>query len=213
MVETLPQPKMGHLLPEVIDAPPEKRLLTREEYHKMAEAGIFRPDERLELINGEVYKKMSPQKSSHFFVVDAVQEALKRAFGDAFVVRAQAPVTDGANSEPEPDICVVRGSRRDFAAAHPWLAQTALVVEVTDTSLRTDRRVKAPVYARAGVADYWVVNLKNRTVEVYREPASLRDDTGEFGYRGRRIYSEGETISPLAAPEASVAVDDILPPE
>jgi Uma2 family endonuclease len=215
MVETLPRVQVlsdpGPEVPPVeADGPgPCKRLLTREEYHKMAEAGIFGPDERLELIDGEVYKTMSPQARLHARAIMRLASRLREAFGEGFYVQQQLPLA-GPDSEPEPDLSVLPGTPED-AREHPLCADAALVVEVADTSLRTDRKLKAPFYARAGVRDFWIVNLKHRTVEVYREPGDAGAPSPE--YKSVRIYTEGETLSPLAAPEAALAVSDILPPE
>jgi Uma2 family endonuclease len=211
MLETLPKPEIVPALPEADEAAPAKRLLTREEYHRAGELGIFGPDERLELIHGEVYKKMSPQARLHARAIMQLATRLRDAFGDGYFVQQQLPLATD-NSEPEPDVSVLPGSPDDYRE-HPRCADAALVVEVADTSLRTDQTLKASLYAEAGVTDYWIVDLKARTIEVYREPAETPTKGFPFGYKSRRIYAEGETLSPLAAPEAALAVADILPPE
>jgi Uma2 family endonuclease len=219
MVETLPRVQvLSDPSPEVppveADGPgPCKRLLTREEYHKMAEAGIFGPDERLELIDGEVYKKLSPQSPRHAYLVRRLEQALGRIFSDEYECRSQLPLVSGGDGEPEPDIAIVPGSMEDYWSQHPKVSDAILLVEIADASLQSDRGAKAALYARTGVPDYWIVNLRNRTVEVYREPAPLPDQESLHGYKSRRVFSEGETLSPLAAPEAALAVSDILPPE
>lgn len=209
MVETLARPEATTPRPEEDGPGPLRRLLTREEYHRMAEAGIFGPDERIELIHGEVYHKVSPQKSSHFFVIHRVAAVLTAIFSEGFIVRQQGPLRFEEDSEPEPDVSVVPGRWEDYTFVHPRLIHSVLVVEVADTSLRSDRTIKAALYAQAGVQDYWIVNLTNGTVEVYREPDAA---AGPKGYKSRRIYTAGESLSPLAAPETSIPVADILPP-
>ena len=179
----------------------EMRRWTREEYDKMIAAGVFSPGERLELVDGEILR-MTPQGSTHFTAIRLAEEALRKAFGAGFEVRAQAPLALSPHSEPEPDIAVVRGNARDYRDAHP---QTALlVVEIADSTLEYDRRRKASLYARAGIPEYWIVNLADPCVEVYRDP-----DQGSYSFSQR--FLPGDRISPLAAPETKIAVADILP--
>jgi Uma2 family endonuclease len=115
----------------------------------------------------------------------------------------QLPFVVGDDSEPEPDIAVVRGNPRDYIFAHP--SNAVLLVEISDSTLDYDRRRKGPVYARADVPAYWIVNLVDRVVEVYREP------TADRGYQTVRRYHPGETISPIDGTRAEIAVDDLLP--
>jgi Uma2 family endonuclease len=132
---------------------------------------------------------------------------LRQAFGAGWRVRVQLPLGLGPDSEPEPDVAVVRGDARDFLADHPTTA--ALVVEVADASLELDRRLKARIYARAGISDYWIVNLIDRVVEVRRDPVTA----GRRGSRYRDVtaMAAGERIVPLAAPFASILIGDLLP--
>lgn len=186
------------------------RLWTRAEYYRAAEAGIFRAEERLELIAGEVIAKMSPQGTPHATAIRATTEALESAFGEGYDVRPQLPLTiPGAeegerDSEPEPDVLVVIGSWRDYRDRHPGPADARLVVEVSDTTLWFDQNRKAALYARAGIAEYWVLNLPERFVAVYRDP------TPE-GFLSQTRHTEQESIAPLSAPNASIAVSDVLP--
>jgi Uma2 family endonuclease len=212
MVETLPKAEIIPALREADEAPPAKRLLTREEYHKMSEAGIFGPDERVELLFGEVYKKMSPQSPRHASLIRRLEKSLGRVFNDDFECRSQLPLRAGAESEPEPDICIVPGPADDYWDEHPKAADAALIVEIADRSLRTDRGAKAALYAEAGVKDYWIVNVRDRIVEVYREPRALEGGDLSHGYTLVRLFRNGDTLSPLAAPEARLAVGDLLPP-
>jgi Uma2 family endonuclease len=194
--------------PDVLCAP-GVRPMTREEYYKAGEAGIFGPEERLELIGGEVIKKVSPQRTPHATSIGLCAEALKNAFGAEFHVRVQAPMTLGPHSEPEPDVCVVGGLVRDYEKEHPKTA--VLVIEVSDSSVRLDRKVKASLYAAAGIADYWLLNLPDRVLEVHREPAPMADEPFGHHYRSITRYPETATVSPLAAPGATIRVADLLP--
>ncbi|NBC17982.1 MAG: Uma2 family endonuclease [Bacteroidetes bacterium] len=174
---------------------------TRREYERMGETGILAPDARTELIDGAIIE-MSPQSSYHAATVSLAQETLRHAFGDGYTVRVQLPLALGATSEPEPDLAVVPGTPRDYVEAHP--AEAALVVEVADTSLDFDRSRKAAVYARAALADYWIINLRDHCVEVYRDPRG-----GLYG--AKQTLASGEVLAPLARPETPIAVADLLP--
>lgn len=164
---------------------------------------MFHPDERLELIEGEVIQKVSPQNKQHFVCIVRGAKALQAAFGDRYTVRQQGPMIVSDRSEPEPDLMVIPGEEEDYAD-HPTPGDAALVVEVSDSTLRLDKIRKAAMYARAGVTDYWVVDVNARRVCVYREP---RAD----GYTDVREYGEGEAIAPLGAPGAQIAVSELLP--
>lgn len=126
------------------------RRWTRDEYERMIDAGILGPDDRVELVGGEILE-MSPERSPHAAAIDLGAETLRRAFGAGFTVRTQHPLALGADSEPEPDLAVVPGTPRDYAAAHPTSA--LLVVEVADTSLAYHRSTKAKLYANASITD------------------------------------------------------------
>lgn len=184
------------------------RLWTREEYLKMAEAGVFAPGERVELIEGEIIK-MTPQKGPHMTGVTLVSEELRRAFGKGYVVRVQGPLALGPLSEPEPDVTVVRGSPRDYRDSHPTTA--VLVVEVSDTTLVLDRQQKPGLYARAGIPEYWILNLLERVLEVYRDPAPLPDHPLGYGYRSSERLDASASVAPLAASATPIAVADLLP--
>ncbi len=202
------KPKVA--LPEAEGPELERRKLSRADYHRAAELGIFGPDERLELIHGEVYRKISPQSRRHARGVITIAVTLEEAFGEGFHVQQQLPLAM-ADSEPEPDVAVLSGDPDDYKDQHPPVSAAVLVVEISDTSLKGDRGLKAALYAEAGVTDYWIVNLNARAVEVYREPAALPNAPHGFGYKSVRLYLEDETVSPLAKPEAAIPVARLLP--
>jgi Uma2 family endonuclease len=177
------------------------RRWTREEYEQLVEKGFFRPDERVELVDGVIYE-MTPQNSWHAAAIQALQEHLLPIFGRGYSVRIQMPLALGLESEPEPDVAIVRGHWREYRDSHPTTA--VLVIEVADTTLLHDRERKSAIYARAGIPDYWVLNRIDACLEVYRDP---RD--GE--YRSRTILRAGDTITPLARPKASIPVADLFP--
>jgi Uma2 family endonuclease len=184
---------------------PKLRLWKKAEYYEMARLGWF-AGQRVELIEGEVMV-LSPQKFSHYSTTDRTAEVLRNALGKGFWVRVQGPIDLGTHSEPEPDVSVVSGSRDDYSD-HPSMA--LLVVEVSDTTLASDRSRKASLYARAGFVDYWIVNLVDHRLEVYRNPAP--DDGEPFGYRYCDITVLGldDWVSPLTAPQTRIRVADLL---
>lgn len=187
----------------------ERKLLrwTKHDYYKMAEMGLFN-GKHVELIEGEVVE-MSPMGPPHITSVTLTGDRLRRVFGQGFFVRVQGSFDAGELSEPEPDVAVIRGNVRDYKDAHPTTA--ALIVEVAETSLAYDRADKASLYAKAGIEEYWIVNLVDNQLEVHRQPAPMPDQPFGFGYASVIVLKPTDTVSPLAAPHAIVAVADLLP--
>lgn len=188
-------------------AEPKLKLWAQTEYHKMSELGWFCGG-RVELIEGEIVE-MSPQASLHAAGICLVNEALRNAFGPGFVVRIQLPMDFGAVSEPEPDVAVVSGTARDHSMSHPKSA--LLIVEISDSTLRYDRSKKASLYAKAGVEDYWVLNLPDRKLELHRKP--IRDDAQVYGYgySSVTVLSSTDSVAPMSAPLRHMQISDLLP--
>jgi Uma2 family endonuclease len=182
--------------------------MPRERYDRLIQAGLFDPDDRVELLDGLLVVR-EPQGSRHATVVSLVAATLEKAFGRGYHVREEKPIALDDRSEPEPDVVVVPGEIRDYLAAHP--STPVLVVEVADTSLQLDRFRKGSLYARAGIADYWIVNLIDRVLEVYREPARRSSTRGAFRYETARVLRPTEVVVPLAAPRARIRVAALLP--
>ncbi len=184
------------------------RKWTRLEYDRLVEAEFLGPEDRIELLGGHMIVK-EPQYSPHATSICLVQAVLIAAFGAGWTVRAQMPVALDEESEPEPDVSVVPGDPRDYRDAHP--ERPALIVEVALSRLRFDREHKGSLYARAGIVDYWIVNIPNRRLEIYREPEP--DETAAFGWRYGRSITLGpdERIAPLAVAQASILIADLLP--
>jgi Uma2 family endonuclease len=166
-----------------------------------------RPGDPVELLGGHLIVA-EPQGSGHFAAVRAAKETLRAAFGRGWEVRGQGPLALDEDSEPEPDLAVVPGSFRDYQTGHP--SRPVLVVEVTESSLALDREHKGSLYARAGLADYWIVNLPERALEVYRDPEL--DLTAAFGWRHRAVtvLARGASVSPLALPGRRISIADLL---
>jgi Uma2 family endonuclease len=186
--------------------PPVSRLkITREMYYRLAELGFFE-GKRVELIEGEVIE-MSPVSPRHFASGDRIQKLLNALFGEDYWVRFQGPLALG-DSEPQPDIAVVEGTPAMYQEEHPHKA--VLVVEISDATLSYDRTYKLSLYARAGIPEYWIVNLKEQLLEIYRDPIPLEETPFGYGYRIREIRRPGETVHPLIKPEVALAVSDLL---
>lgn len=183
----------------VLDTP--RHRFSRAQYERMVETGIFGPNDRLELLDGEIID-MSPQKSRHATAVTLTGEILRTAFGKGATVRLQLPFILDDHSEPEPDVAVVPGDPRDYRDAHPFRA--LLIVEVSDTTLAYDRSRKSVAYACAGIPEYWVLDLIGETLEVYRNP-----DNGT--YTERLTLQADATVQPLATSDLALTIKDMLP--
>jgi Uma2 family endonuclease len=184
---------------------PRTKRWTREEYYQLADQGYFH-GQRVQLIDGEIIQ-MAPQGHEHATCVMRASKWLYTIVPDNLLIRVQMPLNALERSDPEPDLAVIPGPMGGYTD-HP---QTALLaIEVSDTSLRLDRR-KASLYAAAGVGDYSILNIKGRCIEVHRDP--VQDGAAEFGFRyaSVSVADEEESISPLAIHDASVKVRDLLP--
>lgn len=178
------------------------RRFTVDEYYRMAEVGILGPDDRVELLDGEIVE-MSPIGSRHAATVTRLQRLFERGAADRSIVRVQQPVRLDRYSEPEPDVAVVAVREDFYAAGHPTPRDVLLIVEVADTSLRYDRHRKLPSYARAGIPEVWLVDLTVDRVETHRAP---RGD----GYAGHHILGADATLSPRLLPNIAIRVADLL---
>ncbi|HEY7204182.1 MAG TPA: Uma2 family endonuclease [Methylomirabilota bacterium] len=190
-----------------VSSPRQKRW-TRVEYERLVDLGAFLPGERLELVGGALLVR-DPQTPPHATTVGLVEDALREVLGTGWTVRVLGPIALDEDSEPEPDVAVVRGSRRDYINGHP--SHPALIVEAADATLRFDRNAKASLYARAGIADYWVVNLVDGVLEVRRDPVPAPKTRYGHRYATTIVLRGGEHVTPLAAPHATIPVSDLLP--
>jgi Uma2 family endonuclease len=187
---------------------PEPHLWTRDEYYQMSEMGLFL-ECRVQLIEGEILE-MPAQKNFHALAIGLTHEALRLAFGGGYWIRVQMSLDLSPLSVPDPDLAVVLGNMRDHRTVNnPTTAR--LIVEVSETTLAFDRRRKASLYARVGIADYWIVNLVDRQLEVYRTPVPDSSQRYGYGYADKTILTANDFVSPLAASHAQLAVADLLP--
>jgi Uma2 family endonuclease len=182
-------------------AEPLRKLFTRSDYHTMLEAGILHEDDRVELIEGEIWE-MAPIGSPHAGCVARVDRLFQRALADDVIVSVQNPLHLNDFSEPEPDIQVLRFRPDFYANAHPTVSDVFLLIEVAETSLGKDRD-KIRLYARNGVPESWLFALPEAALEVYRRPTPQ-------GYAEVLRFQRGEAVSPLAFPEMKVEVAAIL---
>lgn len=188
-------------------APPQpdwvpRRRLTVRDYHAMGEAGILRREDRVELIEGELIA-MSPVGVPHAAQLLVMSELLAPQLVGRAVVAMQNPIRLGDFSEPEPDIALVRPPGRRYVDALPVPADVFLLIEISDTTLRYDSTVKAALYAKHGIVEYWIIDIAGHAVLVHRAP------TAE-GYAETRRATAGETLEPLALPGLRLAVADML---
>ena len=184
------------------EVPVRRRLFTADEYHRLGEVGILRREDRVELVEGDIVL-MSPIGTRHAACVDRLNVLMQRLFGDRAIVRVQGPVRLNPYSEPQPDLTVLK-SRADFyASAHPQGIDIMLAIEVADTSLRYDRDVKGRLYARTAIAEFWLIDLQDESIEVFRQPQA-------DGYAFSRAVERGERLSIAALPDAALSVDEVL---
>ena len=179
------------------------RRFTVDEYYRMAEAGILGEDDRVELLDGEIVE-MSPIGPRHAATVTRLQRLFEHLAHRRALVRVQNPVRLDRYSEPEPDIALVTPREDFYAGGHPAPHDILLIVEVADTSLRSDRHRKLPGYARAGIPEVWLVDLTVDRVERYREP---RGDA----YADQQILGRDATLTPLLLPDVAIRVGDLVP--
>lgn len=185
------------------------RRLSLEEHHRLIESGFFGSEERVELIQG-VLHTMSPRGPRHGSCLTRLLHLIFPCVEEKALVRVQDPITiSAAESEPEPDLVAAVSQPRAYANRHPEPEEVLFLVEVAESSLDHDREVKGPLYAAAGIADYWVINLVDDVVEVYREPVTLADGTA--GYRTVHVFMPGEVVQPLHFADCRLAVSDVIP--
>jgi Uma2 family endonuclease len=173
----------------------------------MGELGWF-DDKRVELIDGEIYE-MSPIGSHHAVSVYLVTQALQQITTETYFVIPQSPLDAGPRSEPVPDVAVISGNIRDYTEALPQ--QSILVVEVSDSSLRHDRALKARLYAAIGIQEYWIVDLKAKKLIVHRHPTKSTTDEPTAEYSEISSFDSTATVAPLFAPDKTIEVGNLLP--
>lgn len=178
------------------------RLWNVEDYHQMVAAGILTSGDRVELLEGQIIE-MSPQLPPHASTTQRAAHYLDRLLEDVAYVRMQLPITLKPNSEPEPDIAVVRIDPKEYCDRHPSLDDIFLIIEVADSTLLSDRRQKALTYAKAGIQDYWILDVNTDQIYQFREP-------GATGYKQESILTKESPLIPLAFPTIPIAPDRLF---
>jgi Uma2 family endonuclease len=181
------------------------RKWTVKEYYRAAETGVFKPEERLELIRGDVIQ-MSPQRGPHASAIDLVTEATRSCFPGARI-RPQLPLSLDQFNEPEPDIVVARGPASRYFKRHPRSEDVLLVIEVSDSSIKVDRTVKAALYAEFGIPEYWILDLNRGRLEVHREPSQSPEGAR---YILAEVLDKGASVTALFG-QSSLEVGKLLP--
>ncbi len=191
----------------IAEHPPRPYRFTRKDYYAMGDAGLFE-NERVELIDGEIIV-MSPQKGPHGGLIRKLNALFVRLIPTTHSVGVQPPLDLGLRFEPEPDISISTGAPGDFLQHHPKTAE--LVIEIANASVNYDRKNKGSLYAKAQIPEFWLINLIDKCVEVYRKPVKDRVQVFGYKYSSCRILRSGDSISPLCLPGVKIAVKELLP--
>jgi Uma2 family endonuclease len=181
---------------------------TVDDYHRLIELGFLTEGDRLELIRGELIEMVS-KGTPHVFCNGVLCRQLDRLLGDRAVIRGQDPITISSYSEPEPDVVIAVGNEQDYLGHHPYPENILLVVEVADSTLRYDQTVKLSLYAEAGIANYWIVNLEAQQVERYSQP--YQNAQGEFNYLSKQISLSNQSVAIPGFEDAVLALNRIFP--
>lgn len=181
---------------------PQKHPISAEEYLRMGEAGVFAPEARLELIEGEIVE-MAPIEPPHAGRVNRLNRLFGQRAGDKAIVSVQNPVIISDRSVPQPDLALLKPRADYYADSHPKASDVYLVVEVADTTLRFDFGTKVPLYARCGITEVWIVDVNERVIHVFREPSAA-------GYGASLTVKPGQSVACVAVPEASLDVGELF---
>ena len=183
---------------------------TLDEYHRLGELGFFHEDDHIELINGEIIE-MASKGTAHETCLRNLLRELPKIVGDRATLQSQAPIAMPPNSEPEPDFAILQNRDDNYLYGHPQPADVLLVMEASDSSLDYDQNVKIPLYAQAGIADYWIFNLFDNQLEYYS--VSFQDNQGKYGYLNKRIILSNQVINFPWFPDLSLDLARVFPPK
>jgi len=181
---------------------------TLAEYNRLTELGFFGEDDRVELIRGQIIQ-MAAKETAHEVCITRLNRELLLLLGDRATLRIQSPIILLTDSEPEPDFTIVQSRFDDYLSAHPSSADVLLVIEISDSSLEYDQKVKLPLYAEAGIHDYWIFNLVQYRLETYSEP--LQDLQGEFDYAAKRIFLPNKAVPLPCFSDLSIDLSKVFP--
>ncbi|MBS3028686.1 MAG: Uma2 family endonuclease [Dolichospermum sp. DET50] len=170
----------------------QAKRFTLEEYHKLTEIGFLHEDDHVQLINGELIEMVS-KGTAHETCLRSLLRQLPKLIGNQATLQCQAPISIPPKSEPEPDFAIIKNRDDNYLSSHPQGTDVLLVIEVADSSIDYDQKVKIPLYAKAGIADYWIFNLLDNYLECYSEPYQNKQSI--FGYGSKRIILPNQVIS------------------
>ncbi|MEG4343203.1 Uma2 family endonuclease [Microcoleus sp. A003_D6] len=182
---------------------------TTAEYHRLTELGFFAEDDRLELIKGELVN-IAAKSTAHSVCETRLERELFKLLGERATLRGQQPIILPDDSEPEPDRAIVQNRPDDYLSSHPCPADILLLIEIADSSLSYDKQVKLPLYAEAGISDYWIFNLLETCLECYSEP--YQNSQGKFGYRVKRIFLPNESVNLPYLHDLALDLSRVFPP-
>ncbi|MBP0016280.1 MAG: Uma2 family endonuclease [Cyanobacteria bacterium SBLK] len=185
-----------------------RKRFTIDDYHRLGDLGFFAESDRLELIRGEIIQ-MPNKKPPHSVANSRLVKRLILMLGEQAIVRGQEPVILPSDSEPLPDVAILKARQNEYLDSHPYPQDIILLIEISETTLKYDRETKLSLYAEDGIADYWIVNLVDNYLEVYSEP--YQNQTGEFSYRSRRIFLPNETVALPSFPDLLLDLSTIFP--
>ncbi len=186
----------------------QAKRFTLAEYHQLTELGFFHEDDHIELVRGEIIQ-MVAKSTAHATCLRKLLRELPKIFTDRAIIQSQSPIIIPPNSEPEPDFAIVKNKDDNYLSGHPQPSDVLLVIEVADSSLNYDQDVKVPLYAEAGISNYWIFNLGDNYLESYSEP--YQDNQGKYGYLHRRIVLPNQVISLPGFPDLFLDVGKVFP--
>ncbi|WP_016950471.1 Uma2 family endonuclease [Anabaena sp. PCC 7108] len=181
---------------------------TIEEYHQLTEIGFLKEDDHIQLINGELIEMVSKGRAHETCLRNLLRE-LPKVIGDIATLQSQAPISIPPKSEPEPDFAIIKNRDDNYFSSHPQGTDILLVIEVADSSIDYDQKVKIPLYAKAGITDYWIFNLLDNCLEYYSEPYQNKQD--QFGYANKRIVLPNQIISLPCFPDLQLDLSKVFP--
>ncbi|MBE9205537.1 Uma2 family endonuclease [Nostoc sp. LEGE 06077] len=188
----------------------QAKRFTLDEYHKLTELGFFHEDDHIELIYGEIIQ-MASKGTAHSTCLRNLLRELPKLVEERATLQCQDPIFIPSNSQPEPDFTIVKNRSDNYLSAHPSPDDVLLVMEVADSSLGYDRDVKIPLYAQAGISDYWIFNLFDNHLECYSEP--YQDNHDKYGYLNRRIVLPNQVVALPCFPDLSLELSKVFLPK
>ena len=185
-----------------------RRKFTIDEYHQLVDLGFFTENDRIELIRGEIIE-MAPKRTPHSVCNSTLFGELYRLLHDRANVRGQEPIILPDNSEPEPDVVIAKKKDDNYLSAHPAVKDIILIIEISDSTLQYDKETKLPLYAEAGINNYWIINLVDNRLEVYNNPFS--DNKNRFGYKNQKIFLPNENLEIPSFKDTSLDLKAVFP--